>query len=47
MSTYNNASVPLRTRLERAFAGLIFGGATALVVSGTFAVCLQSAWLAV
>jgi len=46
MSTYNG-SVSLRTRLERAFAGLIFGSATALIVSGTVAVCLQGASLAV
>lgn len=45
MSTYN-ASVSLRTRFERAFAGLLFGGATALIVSGTFAACLQGASLA-
>jgi hypothetical protein len=40
MSTYNG-SISLRTRLERILAGLIFGGATALIMSGTFAVFLQ------
>jgi hypothetical protein len=40
MSTYNT-SFSFRRQLERAIAGVIFGGATALIASGTFALCFQ------
>jgi hypothetical protein len=46
MSTHHR-SYSFRTRFERVMAGLIFGGATVLIFSGTLAVCFQGASLTV
>jgi len=46
MSTHHRSD-SFRTRFERALAGLIFGGATALICSGTLAAFFQGASLTV
>jgi hypothetical protein len=46
MSTHHRSD-SFRTRFERTLAGVIFGGATALICSGTLAVFFQGASLTV